>query len=156
MIKVGGKQMNFFKRNKGTLIAIAIFLILLIVAVQVFNMFLGNGEKTLYGNRLDGREAVRITTKEMSSIKKSLKDDVKIITVDEQGRILNVVITVKEDTDLDGAKNLATRVLEQLKDKQKEYYDIQVFIDKDAKTDNFPIIGYKHHTKDNFTWTKDR
>ena len=51
--------MNFFKRNKGTIIAIIIFLVVLVFCVQVFNIFLSNDEKVLYGNRLDGKDKVR-------------------------------------------------------------------------------------------------
>ncbi len=148
--------MNFVKRNKGTIIAIVIFLVILVFFVQVFNMFMSNDEKALYGNRLDGKEAVSISSDNIKKIKQALKDETKKCEVEEQGRILNVIITVNDDANLDSAKNLASKVLEQLKDKQKKYYDIQVFIKKSIETNDFPIIGYKHHTKDNYTWTKDR
>lgn len=148
--------MNFFKRNKGTIIAIIIFLVVLVFCVQVFNIFLSNDEKVLYGNRLDGKDKVALTSNNKSKITSALKDESKKVEIDEQGRILNVIITANDDTSRDDAKNLASKVLDQLKDDQKKYYDIQVFIQKDVEANEFPIIGYKHHTKDNFTWTKDR
>ena len=46
--------------------------------------------------------------------------------------------------------------IKKLKKEQKKYYDIQVFVQKSKETNEFPIIGYKHHTKDSFSWTKDR
>lgn len=148
--------MNFFKRNKGTIIAIIIFLVVLVFCVQVFNMFLSNDEKVLYGNRLDGKDKVALTSNNKSKITSALNEESKKVEIDEQGRILNVIITANDDASRDDAKNLASKVLEQLKDSQKKYYDIQVFIQKDVEANEFPIIGYKHHTKDNFTWTKDR
>ena len=148
--------MNFFKRNKGTIIAIIVFKVLLVFCVQVFNMFLSNDERVLYGNRLDGKDKVALTSNNKSKIISALKEESKKVEIDEQGRILNVIITANDDTSRDDAKNLASKVLEQLKDDQKKYYDIQVFIQKDVEANEFPIIGYKHHTKDNFTWTKDR
>ena len=148
--------MNFFKRNKGTIIAIIVFIVLLVFCVQVFNMFLSNDERVLYGNRLDGKDKVALTSNNKSKIISALKEESKKVEIDEQGRILNVIITANDDTSRDDAKNLASKVLEQLKDDQKKYYDIQVFIQKDVEANEFPIIGYKHHTKDNFTWTKDR
>ena len=48
------------------------------------------------------------------------------------------------------------KVIEKLSDKQKKYFDVQIFIKKSSKDEKFPIIGYKHHNKDNITWTKDR
>ncbi len=148
--------MSFFKRNKATIIAIVIFLVVLVFVVQMFNIFLSSDEKGVYGKRLEGREEVRITSKYMTKIEKALKEQTKKVKVEEQGRILNVIITAKDDANLESAKSLGATVLEQLEDKQKKYYDIQVFIKKDTEEENFPIIGYKHHTKDNYTWTKDR
>ncbi len=148
--------MSFIKRNKGTIIAVVVFLVVLIFVVQIFNAFLSSDEKALYGNRLEGKDAVAISKQQKEDIITSLKEDTKDIKVREQGRILNITITAKDDASLENAKSLGTKVLEPLKNNQKEYYDIQVFIKKDIESNNFPIIGYKHHTKDNYTWTKDR
>ena len=41
-------------------------------------------------------------------------------------------------------------------DDEKSYYDIQFIISKESDKDHFPIIGYKHHTKTDIKWTKDR
>ena len=41
-------------------------------------------------------------------------------------------------------------------DNIKNYYDIQFIIENDTNTAEFPIIGYKHHTKPEISWTKDR
>ena len=41
-------------------------------------------------------------------------------------------------------------------EKQKEFYDVEVMIDKDNDSTQFPIIGYKHHSKNDFVFTKDR
>ena len=40
--------------------------------------------------------------------------------------------------------------------KERKVYDVQVFIKKDGKDETFPIIGYLHHGKENFSWTRDR
>ena len=34
--------------------------------------------------------------------------------------------------------------------------DIQILINNKANTEQFPIIGYKHHTKGGIAWNKDR
>ncbi len=148
--------MNFFKRNKGIIIAVIVFLVVLVFAFQVINIFLSNDEKVLYGNRLDGKADVALTKSNINKIKEAVASETKNCKVDEQGRIINVIITVNDDATLDSAKNIATKVLDGLKPDQKKYYDIQVFLKKDVEAQDFPIIGYKHHTKDNYTFTKDR
>ena len=68
-------------------------------------------------------------------------------------------MSIKDEVNRDGAKAAAGKVLENLSKDQKEYYDIQVFISKTGKTEDagqFPIIGYKHHVSEGYTWTKDR
>ena len=37
-----------------------------------------------------------------------------------------------------------------------QFYDVEVMIDKDGESTQFPIIGYKHHSKKDFVFTKDR
>ena len=46
--------------------------------------------------------------------------------------------------------------MEKLDKDQKEFFDIQVIIDKTNDSAQFPIIGYKHHSKEGFAFTKDR
>ena len=84
------------------------------------------------------------------------KDEVKSADTDIKGRTLNVLITVNDDVELDPAKALTSSVIDNLKKDQTSFYDIQVFISKDNDDTRFPIIGYKHQDKDEFSWTKDR
>lgn len=150
--------MSFIRKNKFVIIAIGVFLILVILAFQVVNMFFPKEGKALYGNRLDGIENVEITDSKKEEIENSVKEDAitKDVSVSVAGKIIEAIITVEDDTSLDAAKALTTRVINCLKDNEKEFYDIQVFIKKDTDTNDFPIIGYKHHAKDSFSWTKDR
>lgn len=42
---------------------------------------------------------------------------------------------------------------------KKKYYDFQIFLKKSDKAENskqFPVVGYKHHVRDEIRWTKDR
>lgn len=150
--------MDFIKRNKSTIIAIIIFLILIVLAVQIKNIFFPSEGKALYGNRLDGIENVKITDNKKSSTKDTLTEDgmVSKASVRLSGKIIEVSITVNDDVSVKSAKSLSNKVLESLSDKEKEYYDIQVFITKENETSDFPIIGYKHHSKNEFSWTQDR
>lgn len=149
---------NFIKNNKVTVVAFIICVIFVILVFAVKLTFFPNEGTAIYGDRLDGIEEVEITDKQQEDIIKSLedKDEVKEVSCDIKGRTLNVLITVNDDVELDPAKALTSSITENLEEDQTSYYDIQVFISKDNDDTRFPIIGYKHQNKDEFSWTKDR
>ena len=150
--------MSFIRKNKFVIIAIGVFLILVILVFQVVSVFFPKEGKALYGNRLEGIEKVEITDSKKEQIENSLKEDsiTKEANVSVAGKIIEVIVIVQDDTTIDAAKTLSTKVLNSLNENEKNFYDIQVFIKKDTDANNFPIIGYKHHAKENFSWTKDR
>ena len=149
---------NFIKNNKVTVVAFIICVIFVILVFAVKLTFFPNEGTAIYGDRLDGIEEVEITDKQQEDIIKALedKDEVKKVSCDIKGRTLNVLITVNDDVELDPAKALTSSITENLEEDQTSYYDIQVFISKDNDDTRFPIIGYKHQNKDEFSWTKDR
>ena len=72
------------------------------------------------------------------------------------GKIIKAIVYVNNDIGLDKAKESYTKLTEKLSDEQKKYFDIQIFLNKKEKDDNYPTIGYKHHNKDYVSWTKGR
>ena len=150
---------KFIKNNKLTVITFIICLIFVILVFAIKLTFFPDEGRAIYGDRLDGIEEVKITSKQEKNIVSKLeeKDEVKSVDTDIKGRILNVIITVNDDVELDPAKALAPVITENLEEDQNGYYDIQVFIKKSNEEDTrFPIIGYKHQDKDEFSWSKDR
>ena len=149
---------NFIKNNKVTVVAFIICVIFVVLVFAIKLTFFPNEGTAIYGDRLDGIEKVEITDKQQKDIIKSLedKDEVKSADTDIKGRTLNVLITVNDDVELAPAKALTSSVIDNLKKDQTSFYDIQVFISKDNDDTRFPIIGYKHQDKDEFSWTKDR
>lgn len=151
--------MKFIKKNKFTILVILTFVVLVIAAAVVKNVFFINTGQPVYGNRLDGIEDVKIEDSQYDDLEKKLKEN-KIVTSVESnldGKIINVIIIVKDDTSKKDAKKLGNIVVDNFDEKQLAFYDVQVFIKKaDEKQDDFPIIGYKHHNKKGFSWTKDR
>lgn len=148
--------MNFIKKNKFTIIAVIVFLILVLLVAKVMNFFSPEESHAIYGSRLDNK--VEITTSTQKEIEKNLKSDgiVSKATVRISGRIIEVMTTVNAEVDKNAAKGITNKITEKLNSNQMKYYDIQVFIKKDTESNDFPIIGYKHHNKDGFSWTKDR
>ena len=150
--------MSFIRKNKFVIIAIGVFLILVVLGFQIATMFFPEEGTALYGDRLDGIEEVELSNSKLTKIESNLKSDgaVKESDVSVAGKIVEVIITVQDDTSVDTAKALNTKVLDSLSNKEKKFYDIQIFVKKDSEATDFPIIGYKHHAKDTFSWTKDR
>ena len=73
------------------------------------------------------------------------------VVLDFQG--INFVITVKSDVDVITSKGYADKILVDLSDDIKSFYDIQVMIvNEDEENQNYPIIGYKHKSKAGFTF----
>ena len=150
--------MDFVKKNKFTILAVIVFLVVVMLLVQVKNLFFPDEGGAIYGNRLEGIEKVKIDNTTKQSIIKNITNDgiAKKATVRLSGRIIEVVIEVNEETSVDSSKELTKKILDKLSEDEEKYYDIQVFIKKNNNTSNFPIIGYKHHEKEDFSWTKNR
>jgi len=149
---------GFLKKNRNTVVVIICCFILTVLVFTIKFAFFPNDGKAVYGDRLDGINEVKLKDSTLEQIKASLeeKEEVKSTTVRLSGRVLNVMMTVSDDVSLDTAKGLADKVSEALDDKQKHFYDVQVFISKTNGDEKFPIIGYRHKKNDYFSWTKDR
>ena len=148
---------NFIKSHKkGCMIGGIVFLILfLIVTIWLFVIPLFSNNK--YGDRLEGIEDHKISNSTVSDIEGSLKENKMVSDVEyhNEGRILNFIITVSSEMSVEDAKALDDVILDKISDKNKEYYDIQILIDTEEENDNYPIVGYKHKTEDNFVYGKD-
>lgn len=148
--------MKYIKKNKNIIVAFGVFTLVLIGIFFVKNLFSPNESSVIYGNRLEGIKNVKITSKTINETKNKLNDETSNVEVRIAGRIVYIIMKAKEETSLDAAKELGVKSLEPFSEKEKKYYDFQIFIENDKNTSQFPIIGYKHHTKESITWTKDR
>ncbi len=148
--------MNFLKKNKNTIIAVAVFLVVLIVVFKFIGMVTGDEEKAIYGDRINGIDAVRIDGNKEEQIKEAIKDQTTKVTIKNSGRLVTIIATVPQEMTRDNAKALAPAAIKPLKAEQLKYFDVQIIIKKEAEDASFPIIGYRQHTRTDFTWTKDR
>ncbi len=147
--------MEFIKKHKFWFIGLAVFLVLMIlVFLGIKELVYPDESKNLYGERLDGIEEVTVTEEQNTKIKDTLLSTtgVKNVTYHLSGRILNYIISLEDDVAIDVAKTLANKVIEQLSDEQKNYFDIQIFLNAEDK-ERYPLIGYKHKTSTNFLWS---
>ena len=151
--------MRYIKNNKLTAFVILIFILMVILSSYLYNTFFGSGRSEAYGDRLDGLEAVEITKEQYDNVKEKLKENEKVtkVTTDLKGKIVNIIITVKDDVNKADAKKIAEVALTVFEKEQLEFYDIQIFVKKDnAELNDFPIVGYKQNGKEGLTWSKDR
>ena len=154
MAKIGRE----LRQNRYTVLVFVIFLILFIIGWVVFGLIMPNGdENKKYGNRLDDIRAANalITETETDKIVSAVKQKsfVKEASISVEGRIINVIVLVKNGTTTGTAKELSSVVLGAISDKQKKLYDVQLLIkSENTKSTNFPIIGYKNNVDKGFTF----
>ena len=150
------KVRKFIKNHKGLIIGVIILILLVIGLLAIKNFFFPSESGVLYGNRLDGRDKVIIKDKTKQEIKDALSEKASSVKIRIAGRIIYIDVVVNDDTSKEDARVLGDKSLEFFSDQEKSYYDIQVLLKNNANTEQFPIIGYKHHTKQGLSWTKDR
>lgn len=145
---------NFIKTHKKQcLIGGAIFLaIFLLIVIWLFIVPLFSNNK--YGDRLDGIENHKISSSTVNDIESTIKENQMVSEVEyhNEGRILNFIITVSSEMSVEDAKSLGNVILDKISDDDKEYYDIQVLIDTEDESENYPIAGYKHKTEKAFDY----
>ena len=89
-------MINKILKNKVKLLIAIILILIIILVVSMFIFFTDNSTKPSYGNRLDGIEEVEISKKQTEDMKNKIKknSNVKDVTYNIQGKIVNVTITV--------------------------------------------------------------
>ena len=151
------KVLKFIKNHKLLFVLSILLIAVIIFSIYLYLIFTDNDETAIYGTRLVGEEKVEIdVNKSNKLVEEKVKDIVYNVTVRKQGRIVNVILTVKDEITRDVAKNYSNELLTAFTDDERGYYDFQIFVNKTNEDAQFPIIGYKHHQKDDIRWTKDR
>ena len=139
---------SFFSKKRNWMVAALLFIFLLLIIFFIIYFIIPSFNDNNYGSRLDNENKYKIQTKVVNEIKSevSKEEGVKEITYHKAGRVLNFTISFEKEMELDQAKKYADKVTEKLSDKNKEYYDVQVFLDAEGK--QYPIIGYRSKGKD--------
>ncbi len=151
--------MKFLKKNKVLIFVIVIFLGLVVVVAEVKNLLVPDEGKAAYGNRLDGIEDHKIKDYVYEDMEAKLKEDTKVVAVSHKlhGKIINLIITVSDDTSIEDAKKIANSTIPMFSDDDLKFYTLQVYVKKDnEELNNFPIIGYKGTATKELVFTKDR
>ena len=88
---------KMLKNNKYSCLAIGIFIVLIIVGFLLYKLLFPNTGTPIYGNRLDGIEEVNYTKDSLNVIAEKIKEE-KVVNaeINENGKIINVIVTVSE------------------------------------------------------------
>ncbi|MBQ3306997.1 MAG: hypothetical protein IJG68_02260 [Bacilli bacterium] len=148
--------MEFIKKYKSIIVASLVLVAIVAAIFIVKDTIMFDEYQALYGNRLEGIDKVKVTEKQEKQIKESVKNYTKKIDIRVSGRVINILIELHPGTSLDDARGIAGMVLDGLTAEQKAYFDVEAIVNNSEDPDHFPIIGYKHKSRDNFTWTRDR
>ena len=135
------KFIKYAKKNSSAVIGISVFVLVIVALLLIKNLFMFDESQAIYGTRLEGIDKVKVMDNQKKDVQEKLSDSTKKVSVRVAGKTIQINITTNEDVSIDTAK---------------EYYDIQIFIQNKGNEEQFPIIGYKQHTRDGITWTKDR
>jgi len=148
--------MRKLRRHRGKIIAIIVFIALVIGGFYLKNIIAPDESKAIYGERLEGQDKVKITEATKKKVQEALKENTERVKVRVAGKTINITIEVKEGVSRDDAKKMGGIAIEQFSDAERAFYDFQVLIKNEKNKEQFPIIGYRHHGKENISWTKDR
>lgn len=147
--------MKFIKKNKLLVTFIGLLIIFIILAIVLLTQLIGGNKNGEYGNRLNGIEKVEISSKTINQIEKDISTEELITKVkyDLRGRLINIIVTVKDEKEIDTVKEIGNKILTYFDENQLSYYDIQILVKSDNKeSEKYPIIGYKHKTRDAINW----
>ena len=141
---------KYRKQIKIGFIVLFIVLILLILLLFIFPSFKSNK----YGNRLKDMDKHKISNEVIKKIedKASSNDSVLKIDYRREGRVLNFTVTVDSNFGVDQAKEFVGGMISEIKEDDQKYYDIQIFVDSNENSNNYPIIGYKNKNSDKIVY----
>ena len=148
--------MSFVKKHINKFVALGVIALIVAALLILKGIFFPAESKAIYGNRLEGRNKVKITEEEKNKVKSELAEGTSSVNVRIAGRIIYVNVVVNDDVSKETARGLGDKAVAVFSDNEKAYYDIQILLDNKANKEQFPIIGYKHHTSSAISWTKDR
>ena len=151
--------MKYIRKNKYTIIALVILVLLVFVAIKFKNLLVPDEGKAAYGTRLDGIKNHKLEDNLFKDIESKLKEDEKVLEVTHKvhGKIINLIITVSDDMSVNDAKAKANSTIAMFTNNELSYYSLQVYVKKnDANLNNFPIVGYKGTEAKELIFSKDR
>lgn len=150
------KIKNWIKNNKGFATILMLAILLVIILTIIFISLLMGGSSNKYGNRLDGINEVKIKKEVYDGVKEEVMatEAAEEVTVRLQGKIVYTTITLKSDTSVDKAKEIASATLDNYTEEELKFYDFSYFLKWNNEEGSTVITGNKHHNLDTITWVR--
>lgn len=151
---------RFCKEHRIFIILMAVVIVCVILIGSLLFQCFYSGGTDKYGNRLDNIENYTIESTKLDEIKAKILQDqsIKSAEIKITGKIVYSTVTFVENTDLEVAKNVAVKILEDFTEAEELYYDFN-FTLKSAKTDTndgFLISGAKNSNGNGLIWNNNR
>lgn len=151
------KITGVIKKHKKMAIVISVLIILFLLILLLKILLFSNSSSSVYGDRLKDKDKYEVKKSEITEIKNELFDQTAVskVSYNNEGRILSFVVTLDTEIKNADSKKYANIITDNLKDKIKSYYDIQVVFKTEKSSDAYPIAGYKNKSSDGFVWSGD-
>ena len=139
-------------KNKKMIIILGIILIIILLFAFIKIV---SGNKSVYGNRCNDSDNYKISSKRIKSAEKVINKLDKVENIDIYTKLctVKIIITLKEDIDIEKVKGMSSELLKVFSEKELKYYDFVLYVDsknEDSKT--YPINVNKHNSQDSFAW----
>lgn len=151
--------MNFMKKHKLKIALLVILLLIFVVALVVFiKLLYPDSRKDVYGNRLEGIDKLIVSNQVITEIKDKIDSYDFVNDVDYllAGRLINFIIEVKGEAKVEDVKKVVSHIVESFNSEIKGFYDIQTIIKVNEESEHYPMFAYKHKTRENFVWAKNK
>ena len=153
------KKLFYENRVLFVLITLIIISLIIIIGGLFIYFFNGNG-KSVYGNRLNDIEKYTISKDIETKLNDLYKDTaVDSVKYDLKGKVIYIIIDLKENAALVDAQTLALKSLEVFTVEEMGYYDIQLMVTAtklEEKSELYPILGYKNAKNAQVVWTNTK
>ena len=102
------KLKRLWKNNKIAVLFVSVILLIIIILLLMILPLYSSRSGSVYGNRLDGIKDVAIEKTENEKIKEIFKnvESVNSVTIDLKGKILNIIVNVKEGNNVSDLINV--------------------------------------------------
>ena len=136
-------------KNK-VVIFVVVLGIIIMMAIICKNLFSGSGS-----SRIKSNEKFSLSNNEKNSIVDKFEelDAVSSVKVKANVKIIKIIVTLEEDIDFEQVKKVSNESLSLISEKNLGFFDVEIYIkSKNKDSETYPQIGYKHKSKEEFSW----
>ena len=155
------KIKRFYKEHRVFTILMSIVIVcMVLIGTVLFQCFYGGKGNDKYGNRLEGIKDVQIADSRLSDFENNIKTDgtVKEAEIKITGKIIYVTLQMNEKVDIEAAKGIATKSLENFSAEEKDFYDFNYTLKKNTGEgiEGYLISGAKNKKSEAIIWNNNR